>query len=484
MVYPRTHETPLDSITAMQGTRDQFNRSRARRTATTDRSGPRFQILRRRIVARIDRLRQEALLVISPELADIRVGLDDGVDELSAFALALADEDITNNVAEAVEANRAARRVEQRYVVQRFRKCLAIIGLAADLLDGSLDTLAGDVHAGRIAARKNVVVSLQSFDQALVAGRIAIGRVPRRRNHPDCFVAKAAQQGIIHCGPAGEERNAPFQAKVRVGAHELHRIRSGKPVEDAVHLADLGDVGRVVGRQQRRPQLLHHATAVVLEHPLKAGHLLMAEREILRDRGGTLVLELLGGVVAYDVATLRGRGRGTDHEWIGLALGDVLGRRQTDQWRLVVADVVRDGQQLEGGERPQDHVDLVALDQLLRLGLGARRIAAGVSRDELDPAPRQRVALLLEQRRNALLHLNPALGQRPGLDREQPELEWGLGVRIGRPQRRDPDASSGEALEHFPTMDCHRLSSFWSPCWAACLAPSMTWFRAARYPPW
>src|SRR5215475_8207689 len=165
MVYPRTHETPRHSTTITQGTRDQFNRIPGSQTCnTTDEQWPLFQILRRRIVARIDRLRQEPLLVIGPELADIRVGLDDGVDELSAFALAFADEDITNNVAVAVEANRAARRVEQRYVVQRFRKCLAIIGLAADLLDGSFDTLAGDVHAGRIAARKNVVVSLQSFD--------------------------------------------------------------------------------------------------------------------------------------------------------------------------------------------------------------------------------------------------------------------------------------------------------------------------------
>jgi hypothetical protein len=36
-------------------------------------------------------------------------------------------------------------------------------------------------------------------------------------------------------------------------------------------------------------------------------------------------------------------------------------------------------------------------------------------------------------------------------------------VHIGRPQRRNPDAGGGEAFQHFPTMDCHRLSSFWCP---------------------
>src|SRR5215467_3353211 len=74
----------------------------------TDEQLPLFQMLRRRIVAPVDFFRQEALLVIGPELADIRVGLDNGIDELSAFALALADEDIADNVAIAVETHRAA----------------------------------------------------------------------------------------------------------------------------------------------------------------------------------------------------------------------------------------------------------------------------------------------------------------------------------------------------------------------------------------
>src|SRR5215510_7230922 len=44
--------------------------------------------LQRRIVARVDRLGQEPLLVEGPELADVLVGLDRRVDELAAFALA------------------------------------------------------------------------------------------------------------------------------------------------------------------------------------------------------------------------------------------------------------------------------------------------------------------------------------------------------------------------------------------------------------
>src|SRR6202158_958136 len=40
-----------------------------------------LQILCRRIVARIDRVLQECGLVIGPELTDIRIGLDDGIDQ-------------------------------------------------------------------------------------------------------------------------------------------------------------------------------------------------------------------------------------------------------------------------------------------------------------------------------------------------------------------------------------------------------------------
>src|SRR5215468_6693255 len=41
-VYPRTHETPRHSTTATQGTRDQFNRSRARRPATRQTNSGRY----------------------------------------------------------------------------------------------------------------------------------------------------------------------------------------------------------------------------------------------------------------------------------------------------------------------------------------------------------------------------------------------------------------------------------------------------------
>src|ERR1700682_3551571 len=54
-----------------------------------------LQVLCRRIVARIDRILQECGLVIGPELADIRIGLDDGVDQPPVLPCHLADVNVT-----------------------------------------------------------------------------------------------------------------------------------------------------------------------------------------------------------------------------------------------------------------------------------------------------------------------------------------------------------------------------------------------------
>jgi hypothetical protein len=130
------------------------------------------------------------------------------------------------------------------------------------------------------------------------------------------------------------------------------------------------------------------------------------------------------------VAALCRRRRGTDDERIGRPLGNVFRRREADQRRGVVAHIVGDGEQFEGGERPEDHVDFVPLDQLLRLGAGAGRVAAGVSGDEIDPPAREDVALFLQEREDSLFHLDTALRERAGLDGEQADLEGRLGVNI------------------------------------------------------
>ena len=112
---------------------------------------------------------------------------------------------------------------------------------------------------------------------------------------------------------------------------------------------------------------------------------------------------------------LRGRSRSAQQIGVGLALRQVVGRRQTERRHFLLADIVVDGVELEGRERAENHIDLVALDQFLRLGLGACRVAPGIGGEEIDFAAADHVIRFLQIGQDALLHLNAALGQRPGL---------------------------------------------------------------------
>src|SRR5262249_17272314 len=94
--------------------------------------------LQRRIVARVDRLRQEPLLVVGPELADVRVGLDRRVDELAVLALAAPDVEVADHVAEMIEAERSARRVREVDAAHGGDEGVLVVGLAAGLLERGL----------------------------------------------------------------------------------------------------------------------------------------------------------------------------------------------------------------------------------------------------------------------------------------------------------------------------------------------------------
>ena len=57
-----------------------------------------LQVLRGRIVARVDGVFQEVVLVVGPELAHIRIGLDDGVDIFPVLLLDFADVNVSDDV--------------------------------------------------------------------------------------------------------------------------------------------------------------------------------------------------------------------------------------------------------------------------------------------------------------------------------------------------------------------------------------------------
>src|SRR5712691_6786426 len=394
--------------------------------------GPR-SALQRGIVARVHGLREEPLFVIRPELAHLRKGLDRRVDELVALPLAPPDVEAPDDVAEVVERELPARRVGERYGAQRPVERLPVVGLAAGLLERRFRDHPGDVETGGVGARDVAVVAHHPVDQPLVARRVEIVRVEVARDHPERLVAEGLQERIVAGRRAGEDRE--LEPLIFVLLHELQRVRSGESLDDGVDAADLREVGRVVGRHEWRPQLLHDPAARVLEDALEAGHLLVAEREVVGDRDHALELQLLRRVVGQRVQVLRRGAGGPDEIRVGPALRHVLRGGEAEDRHLRLRGVIGDGEQLERGERTEDHVDVVALGELLGLGLGAGGVAARVGDDQLHLAPGERVVPVLEEADGALLHLDAARGERPGLHREQSDLD-GLWLRErGRPQR-------------------------------------------------
>src|SRR4249920_246693 len=396
------------------------------RRASRKRCPPALLLLERRVVARIDRLRQELLLVVSPELADVVVGLHGFVPEaqtvLGALFAQLPDVEVANHVAKMIELDRAAWRVSQVDRPHRCHQLGLVAGVAVERLEAGFNHLAVNVEQAGILARNGIEILQHSLDEAMVAVALKIERVWDAADETDRLVAEALEQSIVAACFAGDNRE--LQAGAVIGFHEAQRVRAGKTLTHAIAIANLRDIRRVVRSDQRRPDLLEDLAAGVFEGLLEAAHLFVAEREVFGDADDALQFQFLGGVVGHWMHGLRRGGRGADEIWIGTALRHVLGGGEAQQRHLVLRDVVGDRQQLEGREWSEDSVDLVALNQLLHLGLGAGGIAAGVGGKELHLAAGHRVVLLLQVRDNALFHLDAALGERAGFYGEQAELEW------------------------------------------------------------
>src|SRR5271165_2022935 len=75
-------------------------------------------------LAVVDGVLEELIRIVSPELTDIRIGLDHRVDELAAFPLDLADVDVADHVAVFVEAHLPAHGLDLVACTQRRHKCV------------------------------------------------------------------------------------------------------------------------------------------------------------------------------------------------------------------------------------------------------------------------------------------------------------------------------------------------------------------------
>src|SRR5262245_23893966 len=373
--------------------------------------------LERRVVARIDRLRQEPLRIVGPELAHLGIDFHRGVGHFPALLLDPADEDVTDDVAVLVETDLPARRILERHRSHRLDERLWIVRLAPGLLQRRLQYLAVHVVGRGIESDRNIraVIFADGGEELLVGRRIVVERIRDRIQDAVGLVAEAARDDVIGEGQPADQRHR--ETEVFVLLDELERIGSGQAVADDIAIGDLRDVGRIVGRVERRPQLLEHAPASLLEWTLEAADLFVAEGEIVHHGDGALDLHLLERVVGHRVEALGGARRGAHDERVGLALGHVLRAGIAERRHLVLRQIIDDREMLKGRERPHDHVDLLALDQLDRLGLGTGRVAAGIGDDDLDLAAGDRVITLLEEGCDPLLVMNAARGKDTRLGR-------------------------------------------------------------------
>src|SRR6187551_3496063 len=93
----------------------------------------------RREVARIDRLLQEPLFVVSPELTHVVIGLDRLVDQLAVRLFEMANEDFADHVPQMVELDGTARRIGERDRLHRGHERRLVVRLAPGLLKAGLN---------------------------------------------------------------------------------------------------------------------------------------------------------------------------------------------------------------------------------------------------------------------------------------------------------------------------------------------------------
>src|SRR5262245_29922043 len=84
-----------------------------------------------REVARKYRLLDELLRIEGPELADLRIGLDNGIGELSVYARYLANVDVENGRAVFVEPHRTDRTMREADILHRLEEGRRVVGFSS-----------------------------------------------------------------------------------------------------------------------------------------------------------------------------------------------------------------------------------------------------------------------------------------------------------------------------------------------------------------
>src|SRR6185312_16185324 len=225
-----------------------------------------------------------------PELADVLVRGDDGVDQPAVAALDLADMHVEDRRAVAVELDRADRAVGDPGLAQAVAQRLRIGCVTLERIERVLEEKPGGIGARRAAAGIMAIGDADRLGEAIIGGALQSGSVPASGDDPERFVAHDAQNALIGAAGVTKQRDLAVQSLVRVLLQETQGIDAVVADINRIEVAlELREEGAVVGGADRRPELLHDLAAIVLEGALEAGGALVAIGEIVGDGGDALV---------------------------------------------------------------------------------------------------------------------------------------------------------------------------------------------------
>src|SRR5262249_27673775 len=164
---------------------------------TIDCIGRLFQIFAGWIIARERRLLDELRRVIRPKLAHLRIGLEDGVDELSIHARHFADVDIEDWRAVLVEPYRPDRSAAQADIVHGFEERRPVVGVATGRFERFLYDEKRRVRTGGVETGIMFILGVDASDEFLVVRRIEAGSIPTGAERTDCFLAHQFENALI-----------------------------------------------------------------------------------------------------------------------------------------------------------------------------------------------------------------------------------------------------------------------------------------------
>src|SRR5215470_13690945 len=132
----------------------------------------RFEIFSARPgLAVVNRVLEEFVRIVGPELADVGIGLHHGIDVATVFLLDPPDVDVADDIAVFVEPHWAARSICDLVLAQRLDQRLLVLDLGVDRLERGLEHRPVGVGRRRIHAGIDLVIALHAVHELLVRRR-------------------------------------------------------------------------------------------------------------------------------------------------------------------------------------------------------------------------------------------------------------------------------------------------------------------------